>query len=106
MASNETLIHSILNVSLFTYFWLCWVYAAAGGLSLVAANRGYALDAVHGLLTVVASLVTEPGSRLVGSRVAAPRLQSTGSLAVALGLSCSATCGIFPIQGSNLCLPH
>ena len=81
-------------------------YAAAGGLSLVAANRGYALDAVHGLLTVVASLVTEPGSRRVGSRVAAPRLQSTGSLAVALGLSCSATCGIFPIQGSNLCLPH
>ena len=38
------------------------------------------------------------------SIVVAPRLQSTGSIAVARGLSCSAACGIFPDQGLNLCL--
>ena len=42
----------------------------------------------------------------VGSAVAAPRLKSTGSLAVAHGLSCSAAGGIFLDQGSNLCLLH
>ena len=25
------------------YFWLCWVFIAARGLSLVAASRGYSL---------------------------------------------------------------
>ena len=51
------------------------------------------------LLIAVASLVAELG------------LQSTGSVAVAHGLRCSAACGIFPgirrmDQGSNLCLLH
>ena len=26
---------------LFTYFWLCWVFVAARGLSLVAVSGGY-----------------------------------------------------------------
>ena len=39
------------------------------------------------------------------SIVAAPGLWSTGSI-VAQGLSCSAVCGLFPDQGSNLCLPY
>ena len=43
---------------------------------------------------------------LGGSVVAAPRLQSTGSIAVVHGLSCSTACGIFPDQGLNPCLPH
>ena len=38
----------------FTYFWLCWVFVAMGGYSLVA---------VHGLLTAAVSLV---GHRLSG----------------------------------------
>ena len=42
----------------------------------------------------------------VASLVTLPRLQSTGSEVVALGLSCSAACGIFPDQGLNLCLLH
>ena len=46
---------------LFTYFWLQWVFVAARGLSLVAANWGYFLVAVCGLLIVVASLVAEHG---------------------------------------------
>ena len=36
----------------FIYFWLCWVFVAARGLSLVA---------VGGLLIAVASLVAEHG---------------------------------------------
>ena len=28
---------------LFIYFWLCWVFIAVRGLSLVAASRGYSL---------------------------------------------------------------
>ena len=38
------------------------------------------------------------------SAVAVPGLQSTNSVAVALGLSCSAARGFFPDQGLNLCL--
>ena len=63
------------------------------GFSLVE-SRGYSLAAVHRLLTAVASLV------------AAPRLWSTGSAVVGHECNCSATCGIFPDQGSNLCLLH
>ena len=39
--------------------WLCWVFVAARGLSLVVASRGYSLVAVRGLLLAVASLVAE-----------------------------------------------
>ena len=41
-----------------------------------------------------------------GSVVVARGFQSAGSVAVAHGLSCSATCGIFPDQGSNPCPLH
>ena len=34
------------------------------------------------------------------------RLESTGSIVEAHGLSCSVACGIFLDQGSNLCLLH
>ena len=37
-------------------FWLHWVFIAASGLSLAAVSGGYSLGAVHGLLTMVASL--------------------------------------------------
>ena len=33
-------------------------------------------------------------------------LWSAGFIVVSYGLSCSAICGIFPDQGSNLCLLH
>ena len=44
----------------------------------------------HGLWSTQASVVVVPG------------LQSTGSVVVAHGLSCSEVCGIFLDQGSNL----
>ena len=54
-------------------------------------NRGYSLVVVCGLLIEVASLV-------VGHE-----LQGSGSIVVEHGLSCcSAACGIFTDQGSNL----
>ena len=56
---------------------------------------------------VVGSLVVE--HRLQGFRaavVAVPRLQSTGSIALEHGLSCSAACGIFQDQGLNLPFFH
>ena len=42
----------------------------------------------------------------MGLVVAAPGLWSTGSVAVALGLSCSVSHGIFLDQSLNLCLLH
>ena len=56
----------ILSLSLFLNFWLCWIFAAVHGLSLVAESRGYSLVAVHRLLTAVTSALT---SQSTGSRV-------------------------------------
>ena len=77
------------------------------GFSLVAESEGSSLIAVHRLLTAGASPARGLQElRHMGSGVAAPTLQSMGSAAVAHGLSCSVACGIFPDQGSNLCLLH
>ena len=40
------------------------------------------------------------------SEVVTPQLLSTGSVVVVHGLGCSTARGIFPDQGSNLCLLH
>ena len=54
----------------YLFIWLCWVFIAAHGLSLVAASpRSYSLNGVHGLLTAVASLVAE--HRLKGAQASA-----------------------------------
>ena len=79
---------------LFIYFWLCWVFVSVRGLSLVAASGGHSSSRCAGL-----SLSRPLLSRSTSSRRA-------GSVVVAHGLSCSAACGIFPDQGSNLCPLH
>ena len=69
--------------------------------------HGFSLAAACGLLIVVASLAVE--HRLEGSQaagVAAPRLQSAGSIVMAHGLSCPEACGIFLEQELNPCLLH
>ena len=89
------------------------------GVSLVAASRGYtrvvgpglhwgcSLVGMQALLIVMASLVVEHGLRSVkASRVAAPRLESTGSGVVVRRLSCSTACGIFGDEALNSCLLH
>ena len=61
---------------------------------------------VLGLLTAVVSLVVEHRLRqvqCVGSVLVVPGLKSTSSLVMVHWLICSAACGIFPDQGSNLC---
>ena len=71
-----------------TFFWLCWVFVAAWGFSLVAASGSYSLVAVHGLFIAVASLVVE--HRLSGawaSGVVALGLRSCSSPAVEHGLN-------------------
>ena len=57
-----------------------------------------------GLLIAVVSLVAEPCFRAHRFRAVVPRLESTGSIVVVHGFSCSTPCGIFPGQGLNLCL--
>ena len=53
----------------FFFFELCILFGCAGssslhmGFSLVAVRQSYSLVLVHGLLTVVASLVAEHGLR-------------------------------------------
>ena len=91
----------------FIHFWLCWVFSAAlvpsggvqashcggfscfgAGLQATRARFGAGLQATQALAVVV------------------PRLQSTDSVIVVHGLSCSTAHGILPDQGSNLCLLH
>ena len=75
------------------------------GFSLVLETRSYSLAGVCRLLIAVISPVAE--HRLWGSQasaVVAHGLYGTGSILVVHGLSCSTARGIFPDQGSNLCL--
>ena len=89
-------------VYLFTfYLWLCgasWLHGLSSGCGepgLLSGCRVWASPAAEDGLFGVQTLI-----------VAAPRLQSAGSIIVAHGLSCSTACGIFRTQGSNLCLLH
>ena len=92
------------------YFWLCWVFIAVHGLSLVAASGGYSSLRCVSFSLWWLLLLWSTGSRCTSfsscsSRALERRLSScsAGSVAVAHGLSCSAACGIFPDQGSNPC---
>ena len=75
------------------------------------ASRGFSPVVVCGLLVAVACHggfscfgVWTSVAAAVSPVVAAPRLQSTGSVVVARGLSCPEASGIFPDQGWNQCL--
>ena len=79
---------------LFIYFWLCWVFVSARGLSPVAASGGHSSSRCAGLSLSRPLLLWSTGSRRAGSVV------------VVHGPSCSAACGIFPDQCSNPCPLH
>ena len=70
----------------YLFIWLCWVFVAVHGLSLVAAI---------GLLIAVASLCC--GAQALGTQAA---------VVVVHRLSSSVACGIFQDQGSNRCCLH
>jgi len=81
--------------------------------SLLVVSRDYFLIVVHGLLSVLASLVLHglwgarsPVVATHGSGIAALGLLSTGSIVVAHRLSCFEACGISPDRGSNPYLLH
>ena len=86
--------HFFFLINLFIYFWLCWVFVSVRGLSLVAASGGHSSSQCVGLSLSRPLLLRSTSSR------------RTGSVVVAHGPSCSAPCGIFPDQGSNLCPLH
>ena len=96
-------IYLLLLFLKFIYFWLCWVFVATHGLSLVAASGGYSSLRCVGFSLRWLLLLQSTGSRHAGSVVVARGLQSAGSVVVAHGLSCFTACGIFPDQGSNPC---
>ena len=79
---------------LFIYLRLCWVFVSVRGLSPVAASGVHSSSRCVGLSLLRPLLLWSTGSRCAGSVV------------VAHGLRCSASCGIFPDQGSNPCPLH
>ena len=79
---------------LLVYLWLCWVFVSVPGLPLVVASGGHSSSRCAGLSLSRPLLLRSTGSRRAGSVV------------VAHGPSCSAACGIFPVQGSNPCPLH
>ena len=99
---------------LFIYFWLCWVFIAVHGLSLVVESGDYSLVVVCWFLSAVASLVAEHRLYGAGASVAVARgLSHCRSQALehrlsssAHGLSCSVACGILRNQVLNLCFLH
>ena len=74
---------------LFIYFWLCWVFVAAHGLSLAVASGGYSSLWCVGF-SLWWLLLRSTGSRHVGSVVAARGLSSCGLWALEHRLS---SCG-------------
>ena len=55
-----------LNIYLFIYLWLHWVFVAAHGLSLVAASGGYSLLQCMGFSLWWLLLLQSTGSRHAG----------------------------------------
>ena len=110
---------SFLNYYYFYLFICLFIYLLLAALGLCCCTwafsscgeRGLLFVAVRGLLIAVASLVAEHRLQVrrpqqlwcVGLVVVAHRLQSTGSVVVAHGLSCSVACGILLDQGWNPC---
>ena len=74
------------------------LFVAVRGLLIAMASRCRAQAVGTRASAVVAHGLSSCGTRSV---VVARGIQSTGSVAVAHGLSCSAACGIFPEQGWN-----
>ena len=103
----------LLTFCLFVLSFKFYLFWASLSLSLLCKaflqlqRAGAALVVICGLLTVVASLVTE--HRLWSTQasvVAVLGLQSISPVVLVHGLSCSVACGIFPDQALNPCLLH
>ena len=85
---------------LFIYFWLCWVFVAARGLSLVAASGGYSSLRYEGFSLRWLLLLESTGSRCAG-------FNSCGLWALELRLSSCGSrtellCGMWDLPGPGL----
>ena len=89
-----------IDFSFFFFFGCTGSSLLCTGFSLVAASRGYSLFWCMGFSLQWFLLSWSIGCRHTGSVAVAHRLSSC----VSHRLNCSAACGIFPDQGSNLCL--
>ena len=103
-------LESLLHIFIYLIHWLCWIFIAARGLSLVAANRGYSLAAVGRLLNAVASLAEDHRFYSAQASVVVmcglSNFRSSGSrwLTQQLWLmGLVAACGITPDQRLNQC---
>ena len=76
-----------LNLFIYFYLWLCWVFVSVRGLSLVVASGGRSSSRCVGLSLSQPLLLRSTGSR------------HAGSVIVAHGPSCSAACGNLPRPG-------
>ena len=83
---------------------LCKVFSSRGGHSLWCVV--FSLQWLLLLQRMGSKACRLQQLRHVGSAVAAPGLQSTGSTVEANGLSCSMAHGVFPDQGSKPCRLH
>ena len=103
-----SIVYVYVYILMWTFFWLCWVFLAACGLTLDEMNGGYSLVVVLRLFIMVASLAMECRRALSAQVlvVVACWLQSSGSVAVVHGLRCSTACGIFMDRGLNPCPLH
>ena len=87
-----TLLLAFLKINLFIYFyfWLRWIFVAACGLFSSCSEQGLLFVVVHGLLIGWLLLLQSTGSRCAGFGSVALRLSSCGSQALEHRLS---SCG-------------
>ena len=86
------------------YFWLCWVFVAAHGLSLLVGSGSYFLLRCTSFSLQWLLLMQSIGFGACGLQQL--WTLEPGSIVVVHGLSCPLACGIFPDQGSNPCVLH
>ena len=68
LSCDENFFKFVVSVrNLFVYSWLCWVFLAERGLSLVVGSAGCSLAAVCGLLLAVAPLTARVLERSLSS---------------------------------------
>ena len=105
---------SVILCFTFSFFFKVFIYLLLAVLGLHCCAwailqsqpaEGHCLVALLRPPVVVVSLAERGLSGAHASVVAAPELQSAGSVAAVHGFSCSVACGSFPGLGSNLCLP-
>ena len=96
----------LISLLLLVYFWLCWIFLATCGFSLVVLSGGcFSLQCMDfSLPRPLLSGAQTLGC--MGSVVVARRLQNESSGVVTHGLSCSVACGIFPQAKDRTHVPY